>query len=380
MDTLRRALIAAAAVGLLGVLAVAAPALSARPYLPEPVQFQMTAPDEGLGGSAKTGFVSQEVRAPRRFNLVGFAWDGDAEPAIAVRVRAEGDAWGRWTPVPSAPDGGPDPSASEHGLGGLSEPVWAGDSDYLQYRMSRRPPDLRLQFVNTTGTATALDRLATGVREAANAGVMAVARVATAEAEPTRPDMIHRGAWGAEACPPRKTPDYGTVKAAFVHHTVTASSYSRSEAKDMVLGICLYHRNTRGWDDIGYNFLVDRFGRIIVGRAGGIGKPVQAAHAEGFNDQSTGVAALGTYGSQRLSRAGVRGLARLIRWKLRHHGKPLRGETTLVSGGGSTNRFPRGERVRFKRISGHRDAGYTDCPGDRLYGQLRDVRRKARRG
>jgi hypothetical protein len=78
--------------------------------------------------------------------------------------------------------------------------------------------------------------------------------------------------------------------------------------------------------------------------------------------------------------AGVRGLARLIRWKLLHHGKPVRGETTLVSGGGSTNRYPRGQAVRFKRISGHRDAAYTECPGKRLYGQLRNVRRKARRG
>jgi uncharacterized protein with LGFP repeats len=192
--------------------------------------------------------------------------------------------------------------------------------------------------------------------------------------------MISRGDWGAEACEPRVRPEYGRVKLAFVHHTVSANHYSRSEAKSMVLGICLYHRNTRGWNDIGYNFLVDRFGRIFVGRAGGVGKAVQGAHAEGFNTPSTGVASLGTHDSQRMSRAGIRGLARLIGWKLPHHGQPVEGSTKVTSRGGETARYRAGTKVRLKRVSGHRDVGYTECPGSKLYRQLRNVRRKASEG
>ncbi len=378
MPFARRTVAVTAATVLLATVAVVAPALSARPYHPEPVAFDIPAPAQGLGKSSARGFVSDEVEAPKRFNLVGFEWEGSSQPAIAIRTRADGEAWSAWTPVPSQPDGAPDPGSEEPGGLGTSEPVWAGEADSVQYRMSRRPPELRLHFVNTSGSATPTDRAATALRGAVNDGVMAVAALASAGAVPNRPDMISRGGWGAESCPPRDEPDIGKVKAAFVHHTVTTNSYSRDQAKSMVLGICYYHRNTRNWDDIGYNFLVDRFGRIFVGRDGGIGKAVVGAHAEGFNDQTVGVAALGNHQSHKLSRRGVRGVAKLIRWKLKHHGNKVGGRATLTSGGGQTNRYPRGAEVRLKRISGHRNVAYTECPGDRLYGQLDRIRRKAR--
>jgi len=193
-----------------------------------------------------------------------------------------------------------------------------------------------------------------------------------------RPDIISRSRWGAdEHCVPRRDPDMGRVKVAFVHHTVNANSYSRSEAPGLVLGICRYHRNTRGWDDIGYNFLVDRFGRIYKGRAGGNENPVVGAHAQGFNSQSTGIAALGTHESSSLSTDGVSAMARLIHWKLGHHGVPVTGSTTLTSGGGETNRYPAGTAVRLRRISGHRDVSPTTCPGQRLYDQIGAIRRRA---
>jgi hypothetical protein len=377
----RRAIVSvAAAAGVVALIVVAAPALSARPYQPEPVEFMIPAPPHGLGTSTARGFVSREIAAPKRFNVVGFEWDGGTEPAIAVRVRGEGEDWGRWTTVPARPDGAPDPGSGEGRGLGVSAPVWAGQADYVQYRMSNRPPGLRLHFINTTGTATALDRAETGVRGALDDGLTALASLTSpASGESNGPEMISRAAWGAEACPPRREPRIERVKVAFVHHTVTANRYSRAQAKAMVLGICTYHRDVNGWDDIGYNFLVDRFGRIFVGRAGGRDQAVMGAHAEGFNDQSTGVASLGTYGTKRLSRDGVRALARLIRWKLRHHGQPIEGTARTVSGGGASNRYPEGAIVRLRRISGHRDVSPTRCPGDRLYRQLREVRERAAR-
>ena len=52
---------------------------------------------------------------------------------------------------------------------------------------------------------------------------------------------------------------------------------------------------------------------------------------------------------------------------------------TLISGGGASNRYPSGTPVVFERVSGHRDADATSCPGEALYAQLPDLRARAAR-
>jgi len=141
-----------------------------------------------------------------------------------------------------------------------------------------------------------------------------------------------------------------------------------------VLGICRYHRNTNGWNDVGYNFLVDRFGTIYEGRAGGIGAAVVGAQAEGFNSYSTGIANIGTFSSVPQSQEALEAMARLIRWKLPLHGYPTSGTAVMTSAGGGTNRHGSGTSVRVPRVLGHRDTNATECPGTALYAQLEDLR------
>ncbi|MDQ4048821.1 MAG: peptidoglycan recognition protein, partial [Actinomycetota bacterium] len=261
---------------------------------------------------------------------------------------------------------------------GGSAPSWVGEADWVQYRLSERLRGLRLHFVNVQGTATAADRARSAVRRLASAGAASLAgvmRAAGARAADPQPQIVSRAAWGAADCPPRRAPDYGEVRAAFVHHTVNSNDYTRSEAPSVVLGICRFHRNTNGWNDIGYNFLVDRFGTIYEGRAGGIDQPVVGAQAEGYNTQSTGIANLGTFTSLRQTPEAMRAMARVIRWKLPIHGAPTAGGTTLVSAGGSSNRFAAGRSVPVQRVIGHRDTGATSCPGEALYAQLPELRR-----
>ena len=84
-----------------------------------------------------------------------------------------------------------------------------------------------------------------------------------------RPAIIPRTQWGGDGVPPRSGPAYGQVQLAFVHHTVNANDYGPEDSAAIVLGIAKYHRDHNGWNDVGYNFVVDQYGQIFEGRAGG---------------------------------------------------------------------------------------------------------------
>ena len=97
---------------------------------------------------------------------------------------------------------------------------------------------------------------------------------------------------------------------------MTANDYGPEDSAGIVLGIARFHRNSNGWNDIGYNFLVDKYGQIFEGRAGGIDQPIVGAQAQGYNSVSTGVSCLGTFTSVAQTPAGMDALARVIGWKL----------------------------------------------------------------
>ena len=357
---------------------ISAPALSLERWRPQPVDFELAAPSDAVLGtqlSANSGVISEPLHAPKRFNLVGLRWHRPAEPGVALRTRREDGDWSPWTSVGTHLADAPDPGTGEPVALRASNPVWVGEADWVQYRTTRRMRGLRFHFVNVQGTATAADRLRTALRGSVNSGVVALAGVARADAAEPQPAVVPREDWGAEDCRPRTAPDLGEVKAGFIHHTVTANDYTPEEAPQVVLGICRYHRNSNGWNDVGYNFLVDKYGTIYEGRAGGIDQPIIGAQAQGYNAQSTGIANLGTHSSVPQTQEALDAMARLIRWKLPLHGTSTRGSVVLTSTGGSSNKYPAGSQVRVSRVAGHRDTGATACPGNSLYDQLPELRR-----
>lgn len=191
-----------------------------------------------------------------------------------------------------------------------------------------------------------------------------------------RPAIVTRRGWGAdEKLREKKFVYTGKVKAAFVHHTATGNNYTCAQAPSVIRGIYRYHVRSMGWRDIGYNFLVDKCGKIYEGRAGGVAKPVLGAHTLGFNTNTTGIAVIGSHGSKKPSASAVTAVAKLTAWKLGLHGANPRGKTTLTSGGG--NLYRKGKNVRLNVISGHRDGFATACPGQQLYGKLGSARTKA---
>lgn len=291
-------------------------------------------------------------RAARDFVLAGVRWDDEEGPdAVELRTRRGDGRWSRWAPAPIHPGHGPDRRPAR-----ATDPVWTGAADQVQVRVRGRAGGLRAALVAARPPA---------------------ARARAAQAAPGPPAVIPRAAWGGDTVTPRDAPQLGEVQVAFVHHTVNANDYDPEESATMVLAIARYHRDVNGWDDLGYNFLVDRHGQVFEGRAGGMDQAVVGAQVQGFNHLSTGIACLGTFGEDALPPAAGEALATTIAWKLGVHGTPVSGTVTVRSRGGSQNRFPAGTDVVLARISGHRDGGMTECPGAALHGQLPAIRARA---
>lgn len=226
--------------------------------------------------------------------------------------------------------------------------------------------------VSTTPPPSALDADADAEAdaEAVNAGA--------ARYRAPRPGIVTRAGWGAD----EKIRETGhvyskTVKVAFIHHTVTGNNYSCSQAPSVLRSIYRYHVKSLGWRDYGYNFTIDKCGKIYEGRSGGVTKAVRGAHTLGFNTNSMGVAVLGTFTSKKPSAKAVKAVAKLTAWKLGLFKRNPRGTTHLVSGGG--NKYKKGANVKLHVIAGHRDGFATECPGKRLYKKLGSVRKTAAR-
>jgi hypothetical protein len=325
--------------------------------VPRASDFELRVGDAGPARSAAHAasasrarpWTSPVLRPGRAFSVFGLRWKRAPEDLHAeVRVR-DASGWHQWVELPHG-----------HSRRG-SDPVWAGRrATALQLRLSARVRGLKVEFVQVRGKARTARR-ASGPRARA--------------AQNGPPPIISRAEWGGDTqCKPRDTPSLGTVQMAFVHHTVNANDYGPGDSAAMVLGICRFHRNSNGWDDVGYNFFVDKYGQIFEGRAGGIDQPVVGAQAQGWNAQSTGVANLGTYSSVAQTPQAIDAMASLLAWKLPLHGAPVTGTVTLKSAGGSTNRYANGTLHTFQRISGHRDGNQTECPGAQLYAQLPGLR------
>lgn len=318
--------------------------------------------------------------SPIAFTMTGLLWRQTGDAEVPVRV-----SWnGQHALLEADPSEGPDPgSPDDSGLQG-TPPLWTGPARCLDVRL-RLPSgatlsDVRAVFVDTSGRSSSpsfLDRAGDLLADAWGL-VRGAFPSSPADAMTVQPPIVTRAAWGADESLRRCGPDYApALKMAFVHHTVSSNAYDREEADDIIRGIYAYHVKGRKYCDIAYNFLIDRFGQIYEGRYGGIDQPVIGGHAMGFNTASTGIAAIGTFTSQNPPRKVVSAYKRLLAWRLDvAHVRPS-GVTVMTSGGGSSQKFERGEEVTLPVISGHRDTGLTECPGGKLYAKLQKIRNGA---
>ena len=313
------------------------------------------------------------VRLPVMSQLVGVSWSSPRAPAIELRFRAAGGAWSGWARA------GGHAHAGDTALAGApeaGEPLWTGGARELGLRCATAASGVSVHAVSLAAP-DAPERTRAGAPRG-EAASLALAQPVL-QAGPGQPPIIARGEWARGKCPPSRAPEYGAVELAFVHHTDNPNGYGAAEVPAMLRAIYLYHRYVRGWNDIGYNFVVDLYGRIFEARAGGIDEAVVGAQAGGYNVYSTGVAVLGSFSEREISRAAQASLQRLIGWKLALHGTPVLGKVVVHvdPAGAYYSRYPAGARVTLPRVAGHRQADTTECPGDALYGQLGAIRAAA---
>lgn len=281
---------------------------------------------------------------------------------------ADDGGFGPWQHVYGSTEHAPDPGSDEaqEARTDLSEPIWIGDADRLQIRADR-PGHVTLELVHMHG-----DRDYEATSHVTD----------SAEAFAVWPPIIPRYRWDPNRdCQPDRTPGLASgARRIYIHHTVVFPHYGEHEGDDVVRAICLGHVNKRGFSDIGYNFLIDAYGRIYQGRVGGILQPVIGAHASGFNRGSIGIALVGDFDEHAVPAAAVSALDQLVAWLSDLHGIEPYAMSEHVSTGGETTRFAEGQVIELPSIVGHRDTGLdTACPGDHLYDFVRGKRPMAQR-
>jgi hypothetical protein len=309
------------------------------------------------------------ARSTRPFSLMGVTWAPDpavGEVEVLVRHRSSG-RWSDWEGVEADSDDAPDAGTADTRGPGFrlgTAPIWTGPSDGVQVRVNAlsgaKPRDVRIELVDP-GTSPA-DAWVDGPRD-------------QARGEAPQPQIITREQWGADESIRRGRPSYNsTVKVGFVHHTASSNDYTREQAAAMVRGIYAYHVKSNGWSDIGYNYLVDRYGRAYEGRAGGLDSFVIGAHTGGFNSDSFGVSLLGDFSSVAPDTATVGMLTDVLAWKLGTAYRDPLAKAVLTSQGGGTSKYAAGQKATFDVVSGHRDAGSTSCPGATTYARMGTIR------
>ncbi|ADG75269.1 N-acetylmuramoyl-L-alanine amidase family 2 [Cellulomonas flavigena DSM 20109] len=332
-----------------------------------------TADELVLQDPAGPRVLSAVVEPDAEFQTVALTWPVDADVSdLAPQVRTRTtDGWSDWVPLEtdeSAPDEGTADARAQRRGGTPS--VWVGASDAVQISVAavatEQLEDVRLAVVGSEVDETAVPDVAGATR-----GMSPLAAATQA------PAVVSRAQWGARAqvC----TPDTAQrVSAVVVHHTAGSNAYaSPAEAMAQIRNDQRYHIESRGWCDIGYNFLVDHWGNIYEGRAGSLTSPVVGVHAGGFNTGTVGVSMLGTFGTVAPSSAMRDAVARIAAWRLAAYDVDPRGSSTWTTSGGENSRWPGGGVVHLPNVFGHRDVAFTACPGDQGYATLGAVRSAA---
>ncbi len=315
-------------------------------------------------------------RGTSPYSMLGMTWRGTDPTTLRFRTHGR-DGWSAWRTAEVLEDG-PTPG-TEGSPKRATQPVWVGPSNGVQLDVrGSGHRDLRLVLIDP-GVLPSDD----DVQVTAPAAAAQRPALRTSASKPRKrpkaspePRLLTRPQWGANERLRNGRPTYNAgLRQVHVHHTASGNDYTRAQVPAILRGMYRYHTKSLGWFDLGYNFVVDRFGRTWVGRSGGTTRLVRGAHTLGFNHSSVGIAVLGNFERTRPSRRAVTAVVRLASWKLDRHRRDATGRVVVRSEG--SDRYRSGKRVRLNVVDGHRDTNQTACPGELLYERLPGIRRRA---
>ena len=328
------------------------------PALPSIATTSATAVVEPAVRSTALAVGTTTLRVAEADELVGVTWASGA-PRVSVRWLTP-KGWTAWE-VPEDDSDVPDAAERRTARPG-TEPVW-------------RPRGATLVDVRVAGAARDLELVRVGDGKARRS--LSLGASAHADARTLLGGVKRRADWGADESLRSGTPKYASaVKAVVVHHTAGTNDYTQAEVPKKIRADYAYHVKARGWSDLGYNVVVDRFGGIWEGRAGGLGRATIGSHSAGFNTGTLGVSLLGDMTKQEPTEEAVRAMSRVAAYAGGTWQFDPKGKVTLTSGG--SPRYRSGTKVTLGRVHGHKDTGKTACPGA-LYDRLGQVRADAAR-
>lgn len=345
-----------------------------QPSAPQLAQQPLT----GLGG----GETIREIHQDTPFSLVALTAQDLTGTSARVRAKKPDGSWGPWYEAEAMAGLGPDTPAAGAPAG--TEPVFVGRTTTVQIAVTRpaeapKPPDTRpdLGYVPANVEQPLPQNINAVLISPPEAPVDSLPMPSAVTAPGSPPQIINRAGWGADEAMRCGNPVYDRgIRAGIVHHTAGSNEYAPEDSAGIIRSIYEYHTRTLGWCDIAYNALVDKYGQVFEGRAGGIDKPVEGAHTGGFNRDTWGVAMLGNFDQAAPTQIQLENTGRLLGWRLGLDHIDPKGMVILASAGGSFSKFPFGATPALPTIFTHRDVGITECPGNAAYaamGQIRDI-------
>ncbi|HSS25069.1 MAG TPA: LGFP repeat-containing protein [Mycobacterium sp.] len=355
----------------------------------------------GLGG----GVSVRELTRDKPFSLVALTGDL-AGTSTRVRAKRPDGSWGPWYQTEyetAAPDavsaGGSEGLAESTRPAGPTEgprstdPVFVGTTTTVQIAVTRPIDAPVTQPPPAPPSSVPPEKDGLGYKPASKeqpfgqniSAILISPPQAAAETQWTPPSgvvlpgqppsIISRAEWGADESLRCGSPQYDNgIRAAVIHHTAGSNDYSPLESAGIVKAIYTYHSQTLHWCDIAYNALVDRYGQVFEGRAGGLTNAVEGSHTGGFNRNTWGVAMIGNFDDVPPTPIQLRTVGRLLGWRLGMDGVDPKGTVALESAGSHYSTFPAGAIANLPIIFTHRDVSNTDCPGNAAYPLMDEIR------